>query len=173
MKRRRSAMLKTIFCAAGLVLLAAFSPAQAAQLDAAAVEKLKADAEAGNAAAQEALGECHASFRLCAGVPRNDAKAREWFEKAASRGDADALYNLGVMHAKGRSVRQDYAAARALWERAAAQGHARAQANLGVMHKNGHGVEKDRAAAREWFGKACDNGFQPACEQWRRLGGER
>ena len=166
-------MLKNILCAVGLALLTAFSAAQAAQLDAEAVKKLKADAEAGNAAAQAALGECYASFRLCEGVPRDDAKAREWFEKAASRGDAEALYNLGVMHAKGRSVRQDYAAARALWEKAAAQGHARAQANLGVMHKNGHGVKKDNAAAREWFGKACDNGFQPACDQWRRLGGTR
>ncbi len=162
-------MLKTMLCAAAAVLMTAFSPAQAAKLDAAAVARLKADAESGNALAQTALGDCYAAFRLCAGIQHDAAKARMWFEKAAAQGDAEAQYNLGVMHAKGQSARKDYARARELWEKAAAQGLAQAQANLGVLYRNGHGVPKDNAIAKEWFGKACDNGFQPGCDAYRRL----
>jgi TPR repeat protein len=168
-KAKGDPVLKKMLCAAAIAAAMALPAAEAAQVDAASVEKLKAGAERGDAAAQTALGGCYAAFGLCAGVPRDPAKARLWFEKAAAQGDAEALYNLGVLHAKGRGVPQDPARARALWEEAAAKGHAQAQANLGVMYKDGRGVKKDKAAARQWFGKACGNGFQPGCDQYRRL----
>ena len=168
-RAKEDAMLKTMLCAAAAVLMTAFSPAQAAKLDAAAVARLKADAENGNALAQTALGDCYAAFRLCAGIQHDAAKARMWFEKAAAQGDAEAQYNLGVMHAKGQGARKDYARARELWEKAAAQGHSLAQYNLGVMYNNGEGVWRDLKKAREWYGKACENGLQQGCAKYREL----
>ena len=39
-------------------------------------------------------------------------KAKQWFEKAANQGVADAQFNLGVMYGQGKGVRQDYAKAK-------------------------------------------------------------
>ncbi len=64
---------------------------------------------------------------------------------------------------------QDYATARKWYEKAAAQGHAKAQNNLGAMYANGEGVRQDRRTAKEWFGKACDNGVQDGCDNYRIL----
>uniref|UniRef100_UPI0013D44ADD tetratricopeptide repeat protein n=1 Tax=Moraxella catarrhalis TaxID=480 RepID=UPI0013D44ADD len=52
----------------------------------------------------------------------NHAKAFEWFTKAAHQGDAQAQYNLGVMHAQGLGVRQDYHKAFEWTTKAAKQG---------------------------------------------------
>ena len=52
---------------------------------------------------------------------------------------------------------------------AAEQGFAAAQYNLGVMYANRLGVRQNYKIAKEWFGKACDNGFQPGCDAYRKL----
>ena len=57
--------------------------------------------------------------------------------QAAEQGDADAQYNLGVMYANGRGVRQDDAQAVQWYRKAAEQGDAEAQFNLGVMYADG------------------------------------
>jgi len=49
-------------------------------------------------------------------------QAREWYEKAAAQGYADAQCDLGVLYFKGYGVTQDYHQAREWFERAAAQG---------------------------------------------------
>jgi len=51
--------------------------------------------------------------------------ARDWYEKAVAKGDADAMFNLGRMLEP-----DDPDAARALWERAAAVGQVEAQERL-------------------------------------------
>ena len=45
------------------------------------------------------------------GVSRNYKIAKEWFEKAAINGLADAQYNLGVMYENGEYVEIDYVTA--------------------------------------------------------------
>ncbi|MFW8566860.1 tetratricopeptide repeat protein [Orrella sp. 11846] len=55
----------------------------------------------------------------------------------------------------------------------AAQGDASAQLNLGVLYRNGYGVRQDYVKAREWFGKACDNGDQRGCDEYRVLNNRR
>ena len=40
------------------------------------------------------------------------AKAFEWYVKAADKGDASAMSNLGLFYANGQGVAQDYAKAR-------------------------------------------------------------
>ena len=50
----------------------------------------------------------------------NSSKARDWFEKAANQGDADAQFNLGIM----LNEDGDAAAAKRWFQEAAAQGNA-------------------------------------------------
>ncbi len=49
-------------------------------------------------------------------------KAREYWEQAAEKGNADALYNLGILYEHGLGVEQDYDKAREYYEKAIATG---------------------------------------------------
>jgi TPR repeat protein len=80
------------------------------------------------------------------------------FTKAANQGHAGAQYNLGLMYAAGRGVKQDYAQAVAWYQKAANQGYANAQYNLGVRYANGQGVKQDYAQAVAWYQKAANQG---------------
>ncbi len=82
------------------------------------------------------------------------AKAREWYEKAAAKDNADAMFSLGVLYEYGRGVAQDYAKAREWYEEAAAKGNADAMTNLGLLYDNGQSVAQDYAKARAWYQKA-------------------
>jgi tetratricopeptide (TPR) repeat protein len=82
------------------------------------------------------------------------ARAREWYEKAAAKGDATAMTNLGQLYHYGRGVAQDYAKAREWYEKAAAKGDATAMTNLGFLYQGGEGVVEDWAKAREWYKQA-------------------
>ena len=62
-------------------------------------------AEAGDPIAQNYLGIHH---YLGLGKPRDYRKAKNWFEKAAADGLADAQYNLGTMYENGEYVEIDY-----------------------------------------------------------------
>src|SRR5262249_13062357 len=56
-------------------------------------------------------------------------KAREWWEKAAQKGDGDAMFGLGYLYENGQGVARDYAKARqwaallAKWPESARLGH--------------------------------------------------
>jgi TIR domain/Sel1 repeat len=54
--------------------------------------------------------------------PAPPVSAREEYEKAAAKGDASAMFNLGVLYENGFGVAQDYAKAGAWYEKAAAKG---------------------------------------------------
>ena len=60
------------------------------------------------------------------GVAQDYAKAREWYEKAAAKGDVTAMADLGVLYENGQGGPQDYAEAREWYEKAAAKGNATA-----------------------------------------------
>jgi hypothetical protein len=107
-------------------------------------ETLRKDAEQGNAPAQFNLGWMH---EYGEGVPKDSAKAVEWYRKAAEQGHAKAQSNLGVMYAKGDGVPKDSAKAVQWWRKAAEQGYAAAQNGLGVMYAKGEGVPKDTVSA--------------------------
>ena len=102
------------------------------------------------------------AFQTGFGVAQEDAKARDWFEKAAAKGDARAMTSLGMLLYRladdGHGVAQDYAKARDWFEKAAAKGDARAMTSLGMLYDDGHGVAQDYAKAREWFERAAVNG---------------
>jgi TPR repeat protein len=78
--------------------------------------------------------------------------AREWYEKAATKGNVNAMFSLGVLYSYG--VAQDYVKAREWYEKAAERGDARAMAELGGLYFSGAGMEQDYATAREWLEKA-------------------
>jgi len=116
-------------------------------------------AQDGDAEAQAAMG-----IRYYKGedVPKDYAKAVEWFRKAAEQGHAEAQYNLGVMYLHGRGVRQDDKMAVEWYRKAADQGHALAQYRLGWMYGYGFGVAQDDKMAVEWYRKAAVQGYAEA-----------
>ncbi len=114
---------------------------------------------AGDASSQVSLGFMYA---IGDDVPRDMAKAVEWWQKAAAQGDADAQHSLGLAYSNGEGVPKDMAKAVEWWRKAVAQGHARAQFDLGLMYLHGAGVPEDMAKAVEWWQKAADQSFAPA-----------
>ena len=70
-------------------------------------------------------------------------QARLWYEKAAARGDADAMNDLGILYHKGHGTLQDYRKTREWWERSAAAGNINAMSNLGYLYDVGQGVTQD------------------------------
>ena len=116
-------------------------------------------AEEGFAKAQVNLGIMYAYGR---GVPRDDAKAVEWFRRAADQGDAFAQHNLGVFYQTGRGVLLDRTEAVRWFRKAADQGLADAQYDLGRAHAEGNGVPQDPIAAYMWLSLSADQGYQKA-----------
>lgn len=61
----------------------------------------------------------------------------------ASKGDASAMCNLGVMYALGNKVKQDYKQASDLLRASANKGSTTAMYNLGILFSQGHGKYKN------------------------------
>jgi len=80
----------------------------------------------------------------------NKEKAKEWYEKAASKGNAKAMTNLGVLY----NNEGDKEKAKEWYEKAASKGDAYAMTNLGVLYNN----EGDKEKAKEWYEKATSKG---------------
>ena len=103
----------------------------------------------------------------------NGNKARQWYKKANDQKENfyQDVKKVRRFHDKSNNkvVRQDYAEVIKWCEEAANQGHIEAQYNLGVMYEYGQGVNQDNEKAKESFGKACDNGLQKGCDNYRIL----
>ncbi|MBM4128419.1 MAG: sel1 repeat family protein [Nitrospira sp.] len=78
-------------------------------------------------------------------------QAARLFSPLAEQGVASAQFYLGLMHEKGRGVRQDYPTALTWFRKAAAQGFVGPQSNLGLMYERGRGVRKDLVRAFMWY----------------------
>ncbi|SCY44469.1 hypothetical protein SAMN05216420_106123 [Nitrosospira sp. Nl5] len=126
--------------------------------------KLRKDADAGDAKAQNGLGVMYytgeAISKDASGkILNNDPEtAAAWFHRSAAQGYADAQFNLGLMYANGEGVTKDATKAVELFQKAAEQGNVDAQNNLGVMYYAGEGVPRDTDKAAEWFKKAAAQG---------------
>ena len=84
---------------------------------------------------------------------RSDDTAK--WQKAAEQGNANAMFNLGLMYKYGwGGVMQDYNKTMALYLKAATVGNTRAMLGNGWMYKNGQVAGKNGVAAFEWFQKA-------------------
>ncbi len=123
-----------------------------------AMRELRPLAEQGLASAQFNLGLHYDNGQ---GVLKDDAQARQWYEKAAVQGHADAQVNLGILFVYGRGVPQDYKMA-VYWLRLSAhQGNDLAQRKLGLMHERGDGVPQDYVQAYMWYNLGAANGAKP------------
>lgn len=86
------------------------------------------------------------------------AEARHIWEVLAGLGNADALFNLGVLAEDGLGERADLKKAEALYVAAANAGGFKAQYRLGMLYSAGGAVPRDAARARHYFGLAAQGG---------------
>lgn len=107
-------------------------------------------AQNGYAPAQMAVG--YLLETGTAKIPRNDAEAVKWYQKAAEQGDAGALYNLGLKYAKGEGVAQDYVLAYVCFNLASAAGNAQAAVmrNAAAALLSPNQLGEAQRLAREW-----------------------
>jgi TPR repeat protein/tRNA A-37 threonylcarbamoyl transferase component Bud32 len=114
---------------------------------------------------REEADEYHRRGEACytgRGALQDYAKAREWYEKAAAIGHAEAEFRLGWLHDHGRGTPRDATAARTWYERAAARGSANAKYHLGVLFHKGRGVQRNPFAALRWWEEAAKAGHATA-----------
>ena len=88
----------------------------------------------------------------------------------AQKGDAQQQFYLGICYKYGiKGLRKNYHEANIWFRKSADQNFADAQFFLGIMYEEGLGVRQDFFEAKEWYGKACDNGDQRGCDEYKRL----
>ena len=109
-------------------------------------------AEQGDVQAQYLLG------RINDSLLDQQAKATEWFRRAAEAGHVLAQGELGHRLEIGKGGPKSYLQAAAWYEKAAEKGHAASMFNLGVLYKRGDGVAKNLEAAADWYRKAAERG---------------
>ena len=85
------------------------------------------------------------------GVPKDLARARDFFQAAAERGYAPAQVNLGMMYDHGDGMSRVYAMARHWYQKAADQGERSGQLLLGYMYFYGLGGKDDHKRAMYYF----------------------
>ena len=76
----------------------------------------------------------------------------------AEKGDAEAMYQLGRLHAEGKEVKKDDLEALKWFLKAAAKDHSKAEVQLGSFYAHGFGVKQDWTEAIKWFRKAALKG---------------
>jgi uncharacterized protein len=81
----------------------------------------------------------------------------EW-SPLASKGDANAAFNLGQAYRLGRGISQDVGKAVTFYEQAAKNGHVAAQGNLGTLLYFSAAPVQNRKKAVEWWHTAAQNG---------------
>ena len=104
------------------------------------------------------------------GVPQDYAKAREWYEKAADKGDADAMIDLGLLYENGQRRAAPLRQGARVVRKGRRQGQRHRDDPTSAAHdENGRGVPQDYARAREWYEKAADKGTAGAVEALESL----
>jgi TPR repeat protein len=95
---------------------------------------VKASAQVPPAEPQDAQSQFEWGQRFEKGqdVSQDDARAAEYYLKAAVQGHTAAQFNLGPMYGRGRGVSRNGASAQQWLRQAAEQGHPGAQYHLGV-----------------------------------------
>ena len=143
----------------GLFALVVFVLGAAVALAQSDLATLRAQAEAGDPVALNALGNLYANGQ---GVTRDDAEALRQYTLSAERSYAPANFNLGMMYELGSGVSTDITRAFSYYLKAAQQGFAPAQYNVGNMYAGGLGVGQDNFEAVLWFTQAADQGVAEA-----------
>jgi TPR repeat protein len=92
------------------------------------------------------------------GVSADAGGALHWYEAAASHGNRDAMYNLGIANAEGLGTQKNFAQSAFWFAKAAALGVTNAQFNLAVLYERGEGVRQSLSDAYKWYAIAAANG---------------
>jgi hypothetical protein len=138
----------------GMMLSAA---AQSAPSSPAIDPALLAKANAGDAAAEVAVGE---QFAQAAAAERDKARMAAdyqqelaWYRKAADQNNIAGEMHLAALYRDGRgnSIPRDMEQAAAWYRKAADQGDATAQGTLGVLYSMGQGVPRSDVEAYFWL----------------------
>ena len=124
------------------------------------VKNIEAQAFEGVAEAQHDLAAIYTAGH--GGVKQDYKRASFWFEQAASRGVANAAYNLGVLNHQGLGESANLGKAIEWYNRAATLGHPEAQYNLGIAYIEGIGVPYDAEKATKYFTNAAENNIMEA-----------
>lgn len=92
-------------------------------------------------------------LRRAAKLQRNGdaAAATAIWKRWAERGNADAAYNLAVIHQHGDGVARDHAEALRWYRHAAKLGDRISEYQIGLMYLNGEGVTADPEEAHRWL----------------------
>jgi TPR repeat protein len=91
-------------------------------------------------------------------VAEMEVRCVEWYEKAAGKGDGDAMNNLGECYSHGYGVAKDEAKGVEWYEKAVETGDIKAMNNLGYCYSHGIGVVKDLKKGADLHGKAAEKG---------------
>ncbi|OCL19176.1 tetratricopeptide repeat protein [Gilliamella sp. wkB171] len=89
-------------------------------------------------------------------------KAKEWFEKAANQGHANAQHQLAVLYYNGQGTKQNYQEGIKWDTKAANQGDPIAQYTLATLYYQGKGVKQNYFKAKQWFAKAAEQNYADA-----------
>jgi TPR repeat protein len=122
-------------------------------------ERILKTAEQGDAEAQLKAGYAYENGIY---LPKDYAKAVEWWLKSAEQGNIKARCRLGFCYDKGKGVTQDHTKAVEWYQKAAEQGDTDAQCRLAAHYREGEGVTKDLDKAFELYKKAADQGDESA-----------
>ncbi|MCB9895970.1 MAG: sel1 repeat family protein [Planctomycetes bacterium] len=118
-------------------------------------------AERGHAEAQFELGLWYMTGNR--GVEVDFKQAALWVEKAAEKGQRDALTYIWQLYLFGKGVGQSDAKAYVWLQRSAGTGDPEASYRLGLFHYEGIATPQDHAEAAVWFLDAADRGVPGAC----------
>jgi TPR repeat protein len=98
------------------------------------------------------------SYSRGQGVPKDEARALQCYQRAAELGSAIAMDNVGTFYGMGRGTAVDKVRAIAWYRRAAAHGYVPAMNNLGVLYSAQFQGKPDYCQALEWFKKSAEGG---------------
>jgi len=132
-------------------------------------EQILPQAEAGQASAQNRVGEM---FEFGYGVTRNGDTAYSWYKKAAAQGLVAAVHNVGRAYNFGTGVKQDFAEAERWYRKAAEKGHMDAMFFLGTLYSNAHGQDTQNdsnVTAYAWMHNSAELGNATAAAIEKRL----
>jgi TPR repeat protein len=87
------------------------------------------------------------------------SKALKIWTEEADNGEANAIYNIGLLYFFGNGVNKDLSIAYNFCKKAALKGLARAQNNLAYMYLNGMGTNKDYVNSYAWSLIAIKHGY--------------
>lgn len=103
------------------------------------------------------------------GTEKDEKEAFHMWQKAATQGNPNAQYDLGIMYARGEFVATNVVLAMQWLRTASSNGNARASFVIGDAFENGRFGYKDHALSVKWYVKAFDQGLVHAGYHLARL----